>query len=157
MIYDLLTLIGGVVAIALAAILWGLAALHAYWGRGGFWPEENELALARTVVGAKGIREMPAETACFTVASILFLAGCWPLAVYLGVLPVPLPVELAVIAGYGAAIVFLARGFAAYLPAFRQRFPEEPFATKDRQLYGPLCILIGLAFAFLLSLGWITP
>jgi hypothetical protein len=157
MIYNLLMLMGGLVALALAAIIWGLAALHAYWGQGGLWPEENETALARTVVGAPGVSKMPSEASCFIVAFVLFLAGCWPLAVYLGVLPSPLPSELNVFAGYGLAAVFLARGAAAYAPAWRQRFPEEPFATNDRRLYGPLCLLIGLAFAFLLSLGWITP
>lgn len=157
MIDNLLMLAGGLVALALAAIIWGLAALHAYWGQGGLWPEENETALARTVVGAPGISKMPGEASCFIVAFVLFLAGCWPLAVFLGVLPSPLPSELNVLAGYGLALVFLARGFAAYVPAFRKQFPEEPFATSDRRLYGPLCLLIGVGFAFLLSLGWILP
>ncbi len=157
MIDTLLMLTGGVVAIALSAILWALAALHLYWGGGGLWPEENETALARTVVGARGIREMPADTACYAVAFALFLAGWWPLSAFLGVPPSPLPSELTVLAGYGLAAVFLARGVAAFVPAFRERFPEEPFATNDRRLYGPLCLLIGLAFAFLLSLGWIMP
>ncbi|MGF1622153.1 MAG: DUF3995 domain-containing protein [Rhodomicrobiaceae bacterium] len=157
MIHDLLMLSGAAVAFVLSAIIWTLAALHLYWGRGGFWPEENEVALARTVVGAPGIREMPSDTACYTVAFVLFLAGCWPLSAFLGLPPSPLPSELTVLAGYGLAIAFLARGVAAYLPAWRERFPEEPFATNDRRLYGPLCLLIGLAFAFLLSLGWITP
>jgi MFS family permease len=71
-----------------------LAALHLYWGRGGLWPEENETALARTVVGARGIREMPGDTACYTVAFVLFLAGCWPLSAFLGLPPSPLPSEL---------------------------------------------------------------
>jgi hypothetical protein len=61
------------------------------------------------------------------------------------------------LAGYGLAIVFLGRGIAAYLEAFRQHFSEEPFATLDRKLYGPLCIFIGLGFGTLLIFGWIAP
>ncbi len=154
--YEALTFFGILVALGLAALLWVLAGLHVYWGQGGLWPEEDEAALARTVVGAAGIREMPAASACYGVASLLFFAGLWPLMIT-GLLHALLPMELLVLFGYALSAVFLARGAAAYHPAFRRIFPEEPFATLDRQRYGPLCLMIGVGFAFLLSLGWITP
>ena len=114
------------------------------------------MSLARRVVGAPGIQAMPSASSCYAVAFLLFLAGAWPLAM-IGFLPAPLPTELMVLAGYGLAIVFLGRGIATYLMAFRQLFPEEPFATLDRQLYGPLCLFIGLGFTYMLLVGWITP
>jgi hypothetical protein len=155
-ITSLLILLGTLVALVLALLLWALAALHAYWGNGGLWPEDNELSLARRVVGAPDIRTMPSPTASYIVAGALFFAGLWPL-VTVGVLPPIIPGELLILAGYGLMLVFLGRGIAAYTDAFRRLFPEEPFATLDRQLYGPLCLLIGIGFAFLISLGWITP
>lgn len=142
-----------IVAIGMSFVLWALAALHVHWGDGGLWPKKDELTLARTVVGAPGIEKMPSRTACFAVALALFLAGLWPLEM-IGVIPAMFPIELDVLAGYGLAAIFLLRGVAAYLPAFRKRFPEKPFATLDRRLYGPLCLLIGAGFLFLLSFGW---
>ncbi|HKJ60868.1 MAG TPA: DUF3995 domain-containing protein [Hyphomicrobiales bacterium] len=142
-----------IVAIGLTATLWALAALHVYWGDGGLWPEKDPVALARTVVGAPGVTQMPSRTACFAVALALFIAGLWPLDMT-GVVPVFVSIGLSVLAGYVLAAVFLVRGVAAYLPIFRKHFPEEPFATNDRRLYGPLCLLIGAGFLFLLSFGW---
>ncbi len=156
MISTILMIFAYLIAIALATLLWAIATLHLYWGRGGLWPEQDELSLARRVVGAPGIQSMPNASACYAVAFPLFLAGAWPLAM-IGLWPMPLATELMVLAGYGLAIVFLGRGVAAYLEPFRQLFPEEPFATLDRRLYGPLCLFIGLGFTYLLVLGWITP
>jgi hypothetical protein len=155
-IYTLLIAIGTIVALGLALLLWSLAVLHLYWGRGGLWPAQDEFSLARQVVGAPGIRAMPSPSACYAVGALLFFAGLWPLAT-VGVLPALFPAELMLLAGYGLTALFLARGAAAYLNLFRQHFPEEPFATLDRRLYGPLCLFIGTGFAFLISLGWIVP
>jgi hypothetical protein len=155
-IFSVLTFFAFLIAAILAAILWALSALHAYWGQGGLWPGEDAPSLARRVVGAPGVNAMPSATACYTVAVLLFLAGAWPLAL-IGLLPAPVPAELMALAGYGLTIVFLGRGIAAYFDAFRRHFPEEPFATLDRTLYGPLCLFIGLGFSFLLILGWIKP
>lgn len=144
------------IAISLTLLLWVLAALHLYWGRGGLWPGEDETSLARMVVGAPDIRRMPSSVACYRVAMFLFLVGQWPLMMT-GRLPLFFPASLLVLGAYIIAAVFLARGVAAYLPQFRRYFPEEPFATLDRRRYGPLCLLIGGGFTFLLSLGWIAP
>jgi hypothetical protein len=139
-----------IVAIGLTATLWALAALHAYWGAGGLWPEKDAVALARKVVGTPGVTKMPGQTACFAVAIALFIAGLWPLDI-IGIVPVFASVGLSVLAGYTLAAVFILRGVAAYLPVFRERFPEEPFATNDRRLYGPLCLVIGAGIVFLLT------
>jgi hypothetical protein len=143
------------IAFGLTALLWAIAALHVYWGNGGLWPEQDEISLAKTVIGAPAIQHMPGKSACFQVAGGIFLAGLWPLMIT-RFIPSPFPAEIMVVAGYMLAAIFLGRGAAAYHPAFRKRFPEEPFATLDRQRYGPLCIGIGLAFIILLSLGSFT-
>jgi hypothetical protein len=150
-------LFGLIVALALGALLWALAGLHVYWGQGGLWPEADEASLARTVIGAAGVRDMPGASACYGVAALLVFAGLWPLTIIAGLMPALLPTEVMVLAGYGLAVIFLGRGAAAYLPVFRRVFSEEPFATLDRQLDGPLCLAIGVGFTFLLSLGWIRP
>jgi hypothetical protein len=155
-IYSLLMAIGMIVALALGLLLLSLAALHVYWGRGGLWPAEDEYSLARQVVGAPGIQTMPSPAACYAVGALLLFAGLWPLTT-VGILPALFPAELMVLAGYGLAAIFLARGAGAYLDSFRQFFPEEPFASLDRRLYGPLCLFIGTGFAFLIVIGWIAP
>jgi len=143
-------LAASIIAAGLTVILWALAALHVYWGDGGLWPEKDAMALARRVVGAPGVTKMPGRTACFAVALALFIAGLWPLDIT-GIVPVFVSIELSFLAGYVLVAVFLLRGVAAYLPVFRRRFPEEPFATNDRHLYGPLCLLIGAGILFLLT------
>jgi Protein of unknown function (DUF3995) len=133
----------------LPLVLFTLAALHAYWGLGGRWPGHDELSLARSVVGSKGITRMPSSKACFAVMALLIGVGLWPLFMA-GVLPALWPNWLTLLAGWGFVLVFVGRGLAAYVPAFRLLAPEEPFASLDRQLYAPLCLALGGGFLFLL-------
>ena len=51
------------------------------------------------------------------------------------------------------AIVFLARGIAGYVPAWRRRFSVEPFASRDKRLFSPLCLLIAAGYAAILLNG----
>ena len=156
MIYTLLMISAYLVALTLACVLWALAALHGYWGRGGLWPAEDELSLARRVVGAPGIQTMPSASASYAVAFLLFLAGVWPLAM-IGLLPAPLPTELMVLAAMALPSCFSAAVSPPISWCFRRLFPEEPFATLDRQLYGPLCLFIGLGFTYCSFSARITP
>jgi hypothetical protein len=152
MIAGKLILPGLVVAFVLSTILWALAALHFYWGAGGIWPAKDEQSLARKVVGAPGIKIMPPPLACVSVAALLASLGILPLLL-VGVLPAFLPQGMIHFAGLGATLVFMARGYAAWRPEFRKFFPEEPFATLDRRYYAPLCLVIGIGFAFLMIAG----
>ncbi|WP_163602926.1 DUF3995 domain-containing protein, partial [Klebsiella pneumoniae] len=52
-----------------------VAALHLYWGFGGLWPARDQLSLARTVVGSKGISAMPSRGVTVVVAALIFTAG----------------------------------------------------------------------------------
>jgi len=42
---------------------------------------------------------------------------------------------------------FVARGIAGYTPRWRAYFHDQPFTTRDRRYYSPLCLLIGLGYA----------
>jgi Protein of unknown function (DUF3995) len=133
----------------LPLVLFAIAGLHGYWGLGGLWPGHDEVSLARTVVGSKGITRMASPTACFAVTVLLIGVGLWPLFMA-GVLPAFWPHWLTLLAGWGFVLVFFGRGLAAYVPAFRLLAPEEPFASLDRQLYGPLCLALGGGFLLFL-------
>jgi hypothetical protein len=139
-------------AIGLAVVLWVIAALHAYWGLGGLWPAADAKTLARTVIGAPGVEVMPSLAACTVVAVVLAAAGLWPLFAG-GVLPAIWPKWLMLAGGIGCAVAFLARGLAGYHPAWRRRWPEQPFARLDRQRYAPLCLALGFGFVVLLLKG----
>ena len=137
----------------LAAVLWLIAVIHLYWGLGGVWPAADEAALARAVIGTPKVAAMPGLVPCALVALLLLAAGCWPLAV-LGLFTPPLLSSgMVAAAGYLLALVFLARGVAAYVPTFRALAPEQPFARYDRRFYAPLCLLLGAGFLVLLNPG----
>ena len=61
-------------ALGLSTVLVLIAALHAYWGMGGTWPEHNAADLARAVVG-DGRTRMPPPWSCFAVAVLLLMVG----------------------------------------------------------------------------------
>lgn len=141
-----------ILAIALTGCLWILARAHAMWGYGNWWPAASEMELARAVVGMKDIARMPPRAACFAVAIVLTAAGFWPLW-RIGLFGGLIPEALGVVAGIGATLGFALRGIAAYLPAWRCRLPEQPFATYDQRIYGPLCLALAAGFTVLLLRG----
>ena len=143
------------IAPAMSVILGLLALLHIYWGFGGFWPGTDGITLARTVAGFKGIEKPPAAAACFAVALVLLVAAVWPLllAAEFGS---DLPGWLPVLGGLAFALVFTGRGIIGYLPGWRRRAPELPFARFDQLYYSPLCLALGLGF-FALLLDQIAP
>jgi hypothetical protein len=136
-------------AIALFVVLQTIADLHAAWGFGWRWPSDSEAGLARTVVGKSGITRMPSLTASLVVAVLLTAASLWPLFVA-GLLPALWPVWLTQLAGLGLAAVFIGRGIAGYVPAWRRRFSEQPFASLDQRAYSPLCLAVGVGILTLL-------
>jgi len=134
-----------VLAILLFLGVGAAAAVHGLWGLGSTWPEANEEALARSVVG-DGRRRMPPAWQCFTVAALLAIVALWPFFM-LGRHEVPV-----VLAGsFAIGGLFMARGFAGYSPRWRGRFGDEPFATRDRRYYSPYCLLMGVGYLALLA------
>jgi len=139
-----MTTLAVIVFLALAAI----AALHVAWGFGMHWPALDERDLVALVVGQTGRTRMPTALGCFGAAVAVFIAGLLALAAVDLVRP-PGPPMLVTAASALATAIFAGRGIAAYLPAWRRRFSQAPFATLDRGAYGPLCLLFALAFALL--------
>ena len=118
-----------ITSLILVSILVALGVLHLLWALGSSFPCANEQALARAVVGRRGITKMPSSLSCAGVAFCLFAA--------------------AVLAGLAAALVFLGRGIIGVLPAFERSAPELPFLSLNRRVYSPLSFLIGLGFLLL--------
>jgi hypothetical protein len=131
----------------LSAAVVVIAALHAYWGLGGTWPERTAADLARAVVG-DGRMRMPPPWSCFTVAALLAVVAAWPWAMLAE--PRSQPV---LVVGIVAAAIFFVRGTAGYSPRWRRRFSTEPFATRDMRLYSPLCMILGTGMMVLLARG----
>jgi len=127
-------------------VLLCVSALHAYWAFGGRWPGEDDLSLAKTVVGT---REMPSASLTLIVAALIFLASLLPL-VKVALLPSVLPPVLTQTGLALLTAVFGLRGLVTYTPIWRLKASEEPFTTLDRRYFGPLCILLGMAFGILL-------
>ena len=131
-----------ILAAAAALTLTALAILHAAWGFGSTWPEADAKSLARRVAGFKGVNTMPRPMACFFVAAALAFAALITLTA-VGVLPTNYPHWLVLMALGAVAAVFTLRGVLTYTSQWRERTPEEPFASLDRRVYGPLCLTIG--------------
>lgn len=134
---------------AICLVLSGVSALHAYWAWGGLWPGRDEASLSRAVVGARGLETMPPTGLTVTVAILIFIAGLFPLIFVFGP-PSGLPASMAWIGMVVLAGIFLLRGVLPFTRSFRDRHPQQPFATLDRRLYGPLCLLIGTAYVLVL-------
>jgi hypothetical protein len=134
-------------AVGLSTVLVLIAALHAYWGTGGTWPERNTADLARAVVG-DGRTRMPPPWSCFAVATLLLVVAAWPWAM----LAAP-DSEPVLIVGIVSAAIFFVRGSAGYSPRWRQRFSTEPFATRDMRFYSPLCMALATGMMALIARG----
>jgi len=135
-----------ILAVLTFAVLGCIAALHAYWAFGGRWPGDDDISLARTVVGAT---VMPSSSLTLIVAVLILLAGLLPL-VKVALVPGVMPPALTQTGLILLAAVFGLRGLASYTPIWSRMHFEEPFATLDRRYFGPLCILLGAAFGSLL-------
>ena len=132
-------------AAGLSTVLVLIAALHAYWGLGGIWPERSAADLARAVIG-DGRTRMPPPWSCFTVAALLLVVAAWPWAMLAA--PDSQPV---LVVGIVSAAIFFVRGSAGYSPRWRQRFSTEPFATRDMRFYSPLCMALATGMMALLA------
>lgn len=125
-----------------------VSVFHVYWAFGGKWPGHDEISLARAVVGSQGITAMPGRGPTLAVALLIFCAGVVAL-MQADVVPALLPPMMRSVAVVFLAALFLVRGIVSFTPQFRRSQSEEPFATLDRRLYGPLCLALGAGFAVL--------
>ena len=132
----------------LAITLLLIALLHFAWALGSTFPCKDEESLAKTVVGARGILQMPPKWASLLVSICLIGASIWALSIR-GLGPVKLPQILAFLGGSALTTIFTIRGIAGVLPSFEKMAPEHPFLKLNRRLYSPLSFQIGIGFALL--------
>jgi len=133
-----------IVASIVFVILLTVALAHLLWAIGSRWPIKDPELLARTVIGRPGVTRVPRllslVIAIATLAAGVFAlsladhdAGDWWLSVI----------------GVALAAVFLGRGALGYSDGFRARYSLEPFATNNRRVYSPLCLIVGAGFLIL--------
>jgi hypothetical protein len=134
----------------LSLIAFSIGVLHVLWALRVPFPFEDEEALARAVIGRRGVIEMPRPETCLLTAAVFFATAA--LAIGLGYayehsrLKWPLALS-----GLFVGQVFLLRGLIGVLPAFERALPERPFLEMNRKLYSPLAAAIGLGFITLVA------
>lgn len=134
-----------IAATILFAFLLAIAVLHFTWGLGFLWPAKTERELVSLVVGKTGLQKMPSPMQCFGAAGAIFIAGL--LALFAGnVIEPPGTKNISTVLALVAGCVFLGRGIAGFMPAWRARFSQQPFATFDRLYYSPFCLAVAATF-----------
>ena len=131
-----MTVLAAIASIGLIII----SVIHVVWAIGFWWPVRDEAALARAVIGTKGVDKMPGAVACSLVAVALLFAAAWP---WFGDGP------LKSMGLFGIALIFQIRAIAAYSPLMKRLAPEQPFRRLDEAYYAPLCIFFGVVFMLL--------
>ena len=132
-------------ALIMTAVLLALAALHALWGIGFWWPIRDERRLVSAVIGVTNATRMPGPIPCALVAVALLFAAAllW------------FPPGLIRQLGLGvAAVAFMTRGFMAFRPIWARLTAQEPFRSNDRRYYGPLCLALSAGFILLFLKGF---
>lgn len=133
----------------LALVLVAAGLLYLLWAAGVTFPFASEQALARSLIGRRGITRVPSRAAFVYLAVLLIAAAlaAFLLGDYSDAVPQSKPFLAPV--GLLLALVFLGRGVAGVLPAFERAAPEQPYLSLNRRIYSPLCFAAGLGFLFL--------
>jgi hypothetical protein len=129
---------------ALIALLLAIAALHLYWGLGGFWPGHDSDSLRRTVVGTPSGRMYglgPSAMVAGALGAAAIIVAARHSALMLG------PLKLIIIAGYVVlVVVFAGRGLAPYVSPVFEYARGQPFFDLNLRLYAPLCLVMAALF-----------
>lgn len=117
-----------------------LAVIHVLWAFEVWWPIREERRLVAAVVGFEAATRMPGAIPCAAVAfaltsgaALIWLEESW--------------IRSAGLLAYAA--VFGVRGAMAYWGKWRRLTPQEPFATNDKWLFGPLCLALSVAMIWM--------
>jgi hypothetical protein len=133
-----------IVASIVFVILLTVALAHLLWAMGSRWPVKDPELLARTVIGRPGVTRVP-RLASLVIAVLVLSAGI----VALSLDDHDAGDWWLTVAGVVLAAVFLGRGALGYTAGWRARFSLEPFASNDRRVYSPLCLIVGAGFLIL--------
>lgn len=134
-------------AVIAAAGFLALAALHAYWALGGFWPGRDAETLARRVVGGPRGMRGPGPGPTWAVVAVLLGAAAVALGAA-GLVPLPAPGGLVRgAAGLGVAVL-LVRGLEGFVDErLRPDTAGSPFARLNVRVYSPLCLALAALLA----------
>jgi Protein of unknown function (DUF3995) len=126
-----------------AAMLAGVAILHAAWARGSTWPYPDAATFVRSVIGSSNPAESPGPGASTSVAALLAIST-------LGVAARPRATRVkAVLASdlvtLVTAVVLAVRGTAGVLGSATGLFrTTTEFRRNDLRFYAPLCLSLAL-------------
>ena len=127
----------------LIAVFLALAALHLYWGLGGFWPGRDADSLRLLVVGTPA-GPMYGLAACAAVAAALTGAAAVIGAGHMGIASGGL--RSMIVCGYIVLIaVFGLRGLAPYVTSIFDYARGSSFFELNRTCFSPLCLAIAAA------------
>jgi hypothetical protein len=132
----------------LIVLLVALAVLHAWWGLGLRWPGRDERSLVELVIGRTRGMRMPGLVPSMLV-TIALLAAAGLVALRSKLISPDLGTPGAAIAQTGfwiACAVFALRGVAGFIPPLFRYADGTPFASLNRRIYSPLCLLIAAGF-----------
>jgi hypothetical protein len=129
------------------AVLAAIALLHGYWGLGGLWPGSTEQELINIVVGDPAMVQMFPMQITLVVTGLIFLAGLFALMAG-GTFQIFPRWSIRIATGV-LTIVFTGRAVSGFYAAQIDYTFTEPFGTYDLWFYSPLCLILGLGFAYL--------
>lgn len=137
------------VATILALALCAAGLLYVLWAAGLTFPFPNEQALARSIIGRRGITRVPSRRTFLYLGALLFASAlaAWLMGGFSEQVPASKPFLAPI--GLFLSAVFLGRGIAGILPVFERAAPEQPYLSLNRRIYSPLCALAGIGFLFL--------
>ncbi|MBI1399320.1 DUF3995 domain-containing protein [Hyphomonas sp.] len=138
-----------IVGNGLALALCAGAALYLLWAAGLTFPFANEQALARSIIGRRGITRVPSRLSFLYICVLLLFAALAAFLMGGFSEQVPRAKPYLVPVGLLLTFVFLGRGIVGVLPAFERAAPEQPYLSLNRRIYSPLCALVGIGFLFL--------
>jgi Protein of unknown function (DUF3995) len=126
-----------------AAMLAGVAILHAAWARGSTWPYPDAATFVRSVIGSSNPAKSPGPGASMSVAALLAVST-------LGVAARPRASKPAMVLASDlvtlvTSVVLAARGTAGVLGSATGLFrTTTEFRRNDLRFYAPLCLSLAL-------------
>ena len=131
------------VALMAAATLALIALVHAYWGLGG------RVAKSAALPEVDGKAAFTPRGSLTLVVAAALVSAALLIAITGGVLSLPVPRALARGLTGLLALVFIARAVGDFrLVGFFKRVRGTRFARLDSAVYAPLCLVLGVAAAW---------
>lgn len=130
------------------ALMGATALIHSIWALRIWWPIADEARLARTVVGTKGITQMPSAPLTWAVVAVMLAGIAW--AVMLAGWSRPLPAWMISAGGWIMAAILLVRGAGTYVGDFFGIDQEPEFRQLNQVYFSPLILALGLGTVILI-------